>query len=151
MFFEGKKLPRATSRESLRLTVEEGLDSSCQEIVYQTIQRYAPVCDSEIASYSGLNINNVTARRNELVDNGLVKADHVEENTKTRRQVTYWCLGKQEQPLETFLTETQVNHILDKIPSCTVYQAILIRDACDCVIASSKKHPKQTTITSREV
>lgn len=142
---------RATSSKSYKDTIEEGLADSCQEQVYQVILRYQPVCDSEIASYSGLNINNVTARRNELVDKGMVKADHIEENAKTNRVVTFWCVGKQEQPISSFLSDTEIKNILNKISRCTAFQARLIKEACEVVIAGAERHPEQKTITSRDI
>jgi len=62
----------------------------CQKIVYTCIQQHPNVSDRDIACITGLEKNNVTGRRNELFQMGLIEYNGVKLDRRTNRRVDRW-------------------------------------------------------------
>jgi hypothetical protein len=63
-----------------------------KELVYDAIKNIQPCTDKTLASYLGWKINQVTGRRNDLLNEGLVKKAGIviQEN----REVIAWEIGR---------------------------------------------------------
>lgn len=118
-----------TSKKTYRELNEERYIETLKEQVLSIIQRFQPINDRRIAAYATVPINSIVARRNELVVDGLVKEDHIEEDSDTRRSTIYWGLGKQEKVTERRLSEVELNNLLTKITRSTVFQARIMERA----------------------
>ena len=84
---------RQTSLVSYMDLKEHGVLGERQRQVFRTISLHPDgICDWEIAQETGLPINCVTGRRNELITMGMVKQKGIKYNEKTNRYVTTWYL-----------------------------------------------------------
>lgn len=83
---EGHRLIRETSQMAYKEIKFDGTKQTCLERVYLFLVCHPRSCDREISEGTGLKINNVVARRNELykmqlVEEGGKKVDYVTEKT----------------------------------------------------------------------
>lgn len=80
-----------TSRESYREERQNGNVLTCCERVYVYITAFPKSSDREIAKASGMTINNVTARRNELCKGLRVKCVGKKIDPGTGKLVLAWA------------------------------------------------------------
>lgn len=86
-----KRIPLATETrdESMRQVVAGGIPPSFK-VVLEALRAIGPASDREVQRYTGLPINVITARRNDLVDANLIVDDGKVFDETTRRKVTLW-------------------------------------------------------------
>ncbi len=86
-----RKVPTGdgTRNASYAKTIEEGITESQQEVL-NALRTLGSASDRDVRQFTGLDINIVTARRNDLVDLGLVTDDGKKFDSDTRRHVTLW-------------------------------------------------------------
>ncbi len=63
--------------------------SNRQQQVLETLRRLGSACNRQISAQSGLPINVVTPRCNELVRKGLIEQDHIKMDITGRRAI-FW-------------------------------------------------------------
>ena len=85
-----------TSIKSYREIKAEGLLGRMQEVVMDAFITHPFTCDREIAEDTNLKINQVTGRRNELVEIGLLGDAGTIEDEVTGRSVHIWAPTEQE-------------------------------------------------------
>lgn len=59
-------------------------------IVLNAIRQLKECCDREIQKFTGLEINQVSGRRNDLLERGLIERVRVDKYPETGRTVNYW-------------------------------------------------------------
>lgn len=84
-----------TSRMSLqKVLINEDLYYTRQEQVLRCIVQHGPLSDRAISDVTGLPINVVTARRNELLDHGDIDDAGIAWDLTTNRRVHVWIQKK---------------------------------------------------------
>ena len=78
-----------TSLQSYLLLDPEDLTNQ-QKRIYKLLCTFGPRSDADIVKETGLPISTVTARRNELIERGLVRKQGTKKNFKTDRTVIAW-------------------------------------------------------------
>ena len=81
---------RDTSLDAYHDPVNREKLGRCQVIVLECLEKYPDSTDREISWKTGLAINNVTGRRNELVDLGLVEENGKRVCSISGRTVYQW-------------------------------------------------------------
>jgi hypothetical protein len=81
---------QATSIKAYREILEEGLLGHMEERLFKLILTYPCHSDRELAEIGHLKINQVTGRRNGLVDQGCVEDAGVRLDSETGRTVHIW-------------------------------------------------------------
>jgi Mn-dependent DtxR family transcriptional regulator len=79
---------RATSLEAY--TALEYKLAPLQQKIYEIIQKHPNVSDNDIERISGIRINNVTGRRNELFNMGLIEYNGEKTDRLTGHKVMKW-------------------------------------------------------------
>ena len=59
-------------------------------IVLNAIRQLKECCDREIKKFTGLEINQVSGRRNKLMNEGVIYCSRVDKYPETGRTVNYW-------------------------------------------------------------
>ena len=59
-------------------------------IVLNAIRQLGECCDRQIKKLTGLEINQVSGRRNDLLERGLIERVRVDTYPETGRKVNYW-------------------------------------------------------------
>ena len=95
---------RDTSIATYRNIIDEGIVGEKQIVVLEFLERNPNSTDKETSVRTGLNINCVTGRRNELVDYGIVEYNGKRKCTITHRTVYQWHIKE----------GLSINRILDK-------------------------------------
>lgn len=90
MFSKGHRLLQETSRMAYREIKFDGTRQTCLERVYLFLIGHPKSCNREVAEGTGLQINNVTARVNELRKMMLVDAAGKKVDGKTGKRVLAW-------------------------------------------------------------
>lgn len=85
---------RDTSKKAYKDIIEEGILGEKQLQVYKYLAGFPYSTDKEISHFTGLEINVVTGRRNELVRMGLVEDAGKRECTITGRLAHNWTIHK---------------------------------------------------------
>ncbi len=83
---------RETSLKSYKELIEEGVLGKMQERILNLFWQYPSHSDREIAEIGHLRINQVTGRRNELLDMGCVKDMGTREDYDTGKTVHIWSV-----------------------------------------------------------
>ena len=86
-----RKVPLATETRdaSMREVVRGGIPPSFQ-VVLGAFAEIGPASDREVKRYTGLDINIITARRNDLINAGLIEEAGKGFDPETKRSVTLW-------------------------------------------------------------
>lgn len=92
LYPSGHHSPRQTSILSYVKLVDENELGRLQSVVYSFITRNPKCSDREISLGTGLKINCVCGRRNELVRMNYVLEDGVKFDQETKRMVTTWVV-----------------------------------------------------------
>jgi hypothetical protein len=79
-----------TTAKSFRQIIAEGWLGAMEERIFRLILAYPRHCDRELAEIAHLKINQVTARRNELVAQGCVEDAGYKDDEETDRTVHIW-------------------------------------------------------------
>lgn len=78
-----------TRDESYRRTVQAGLTESLR-VVFDAFREIGPACDREVHVYTKLGVNIITARRNDLIELGLMSESGTAFDSATNRTVQLW-------------------------------------------------------------
>jgi hypothetical protein len=94
---EGYKetMVRDTSIKCYKEIIEEGILGKMELKVFELIYKNPFLSDNELCGLSGLKINQLTARRNGLIDQGLVidaGVKEIEHHDGTLRYVHIWAV-----------------------------------------------------------
>lgn len=122
-----------TSRQAYREVVEDEIQlNEWQYVVYETVKKHKELTDIEISDITKIPINIVTARRNELVEKGLLSSSGTKIN-RTGKTANSWIIStlNTQIPFESnpiCLSETQLNKIMKKLISANRYQLNNIRE-----------------------
>lgn len=101
---------------------DSGKLGELQALVYQQFLRTPGSTDREISDRSCLDINIVTARRNELVKLGYIKEMCVRSCTITGRKAIAWTLGKEDKKKPEALTSHELKRLGKLIDKANTYQ-----------------------------
>jgi hypothetical protein len=114
-----------TSKQTYRDIIDEGLVGELQERVLSFIAANPNVTDKETHKRTGLDINVVCGRRNELVEMGLVCDNGKRECSITHRKVYQWKLANpiKFKPLDSDgLKDKDLEHIFKQMERATQIQ-----------------------------
>jgi hypothetical protein len=81
---------RQTSILAYKEIINDGLLGLMEQRVYNIICKYPGLCDREYSELTGLRINQITGRRNDLLRKGLVVDDGLKKFEKTNKTVMTW-------------------------------------------------------------
>jgi len=85
---------RDTSILTYKDILDEGLLSAMEERVFRLIAANPDCCDRELAEIGELKINQLTGRRNGLLEEGCIEDAGTKEDPETHRTVHFWRIPK---------------------------------------------------------
>lgn len=85
---------RYTSKKAYKEVQDEGIVGKQQKQILDYVKDHSPISRGQIADQTGLRINSVMPRVNELVKRGLLVEDHKGQCTTSSRTVWFLVLDE---------------------------------------------------------
>lgn len=121
-----------TSKQAYKEELASGRIETTKETVYKWFKRNPLRTDKEISLLSELDINIITARRNELVEEGRIVKAGERRNFSTGKLSIIWQASDEYmgiEPREFIVSYNQMTHVLRLIPKMNSFQKEKLRNA----------------------